>query len=80
MNPFVLVNLPSQDVRESQIHRDALLAQPTEFFLTHYGIQPDAMEKLYLVEDMVQKLGTSQIFSRTMSTSSGCGIWRRSFN
>jgi hypothetical protein len=60
MSPFTSVQ---RDVRESQIHRDALLGQPAEFFLTHYGVQPDPMERLYLVEDMIQKLGTLQIFA-----------------
>ncbi|MDR3404310.1 MAG: hypothetical protein P4L99_17560 [Chthoniobacter sp.] len=60
MNRFTLKR---RDVREDQIYRDALLAQPPEFFLTHFGIAPDMMEKLRFVEKLIQKVGAPQIFT-----------------
>src|SRR5665213_2328592 len=60
MNRFTLQR---RDVREDQIYRDALLAQPPEFFLTHFGMVPDMMEKLRFVEKLIQKVGAPQVFA-----------------
>ena len=43
-----------RDVRESQVYRDMLLAQPEDFFLSYYGYIPDPVQKLFLVEQTIQ--------------------------
>lgn len=59
MNRFVLA---PRDVRENQIYRDALLAQPPEFFLSHFGIPPDPIEKLSFVEKLIQMTAAPHLF------------------
>lgn len=51
-----------RDVRENQIYRDTLLAQPPEFFLTHFGMAPNLMEKLRFVERLIQTVAAPQVF------------------
>jgi len=57
-----------RDVRENQIYRDALLAQPAEFFRANFGRVPDLIEKLGLVERLIQHVGAPQIFSNDIYT------------
>ena len=60
MTPFV--ERP-HDVRENQIYRDALLAQPPEFFRGYcQGRIPDLFERMYLVERLVQAAAAPQVF------------------
>jgi hypothetical protein len=60
MNAFVPVE---RDVRDYQLFREAFLAQPPEFFLTHYGVLPNGMEKLFLVERLLQSMSAQQVFA-----------------
>jgi len=57
-----------RDVRENQIYRDALLAQPAEFFLTHFGVVLDLMEKLRFVEKLIQKVNAPHVFANDVYT------------
>lgn len=51
------------DVRENQIYRDALLAQPPEFFRGYcQGRIPDLFERMFLVERLVQAAAAPQVF------------------
>jgi len=60
MRPFV--ERP-HDVRENQIYRDALLAQPPEFFRGYcQGRLPDIFERMCLVERLVQAAAAPQVF------------------
>lgn len=60
MQPFV--ERP-HDVRENQIYRDALLAQPPEFFRGYcQGRVPDLFERMHLVERLVQAAAAPQVF------------------
>ncbi|MEI9897687.1 MAG: hypothetical protein WDN28_28470 [Chthoniobacter sp.] len=59
MNRFIRTQ---RDVRENQIYRDALLAQPPEFFRTHFGVEPDLMEKLRFVEKLIQSVSAPHLF------------------
>jgi hypothetical protein len=65
MNRF---NRIERDVRENQIYRDALLAQPDEFFRTHYGVVPTLMERLRFVERLVQTTGAPQAYMNDIYT------------
>jgi len=57
-----LVEMP-HDVRENQIYRDALLAQPPEFFKGYcQGRIPDLFERMFLVERLVQAAAAPQVF------------------
>jgi hypothetical protein len=51
MTPFERIQ---PDVRENQIFRETLLAQPAEFFRIYLGTVPDLMEKAILVEKLIQ--------------------------
>jgi hypothetical protein len=51
MTPFVEVE---RDVRENQIYRKTLLAQPPEFFEKYYGYRPNPAQKIFLVEKTIQ--------------------------
>jgi hypothetical protein len=51
-----------RDVRENQIYRDALLAQPPEFFRQHFGIEPNLLERIRFVERMIQTISAPAIF------------------
>jgi len=60
MPPFIE---KPHDVREDQIHRDALLAQPPEFFKGYcQGRTPDIFERMHLVERLVQTMAAPQVF------------------
>lgn len=51
------------DVRENQIYRDALLAQPPEFFRGYCeGRLPDLFERMHLVERLVQATIAPRVF------------------
>jgi hypothetical protein len=52
------------DVRHNQIYRDTLLAQPAEFFTGYCnGRVPGVMEKIQLVEQIVQAVTAPQVFA-----------------
>lgn len=52
------------DVRENQMYRDALLAQPPEFFKGYcQGRIPDIFERVHLVERLVQTMAAPQVFT-----------------
>lgn len=51
MNPLVEI---ARDVRENQVYRKILLEQPEEFYRRYFGGVPDAMTKLFLVEQTIQ--------------------------
>lgn len=59
MTPFVEME---RDVRENQIYRKTLLAQPPEFFQRYYGYIPSPVEKIYLVEKTVQASMAPRVF------------------
>ncbi len=60
MSPFVEI---PHDVRENQIYRDALLAQPPEFFQGYcQGRTPDLLERMVLVERLIQAAAAPQVF------------------
>jgi hypothetical protein len=60
MTPFVET---PHDVRENQMYRDALLAQPPEFFRGYcQGRVPDLLERMHLVERLVQATVAPQVF------------------
>ena len=65
MNPFTRIE---RDVRENQIYRDALLAQPQEFFLQHFGIVPTMIERLRFVEKLIQSTGAPYVFMNDLYT------------
>jgi hypothetical protein len=51
------------DVREDQMYRDTLLAQPPEFFKGYcQGRIPDVFERMFLVERLVQAAAAPQVF------------------
>lgn len=60
MTPFVKV---ARDATESLIHREVLLAQPPEFFCGFFGGRvPTIYEKLFFVEQAVQRMTSLQIY------------------
>jgi hypothetical protein len=60
MTPFVAM---PHDVRENQIYRETLLAQPPEFFKGYcQGRIPDIFERMILVERLVQAAAAPQVF------------------
>ena len=65
MNRFTRIE---RDVRENQMYRDALLAQPQEFFRDHFGIVPTLMEKLRFVEKLIQQTGAPHVFMNDLYT------------
>ncbi|EDY19938.1 hypothetical protein CfE428DRAFT_2527 [Chthoniobacter flavus Ellin428] len=65
MNPFTRIQ---RDVRENQIYRDALLAQPQEFFLQHFGVVPNILERLRFVEKLIQSTGAPHAFMNDLYT------------
>lgn len=65
MNPFTRIE---RDVRENQIYRDALLSQPQEFFLQHFGIVPNMIERLRFVEKLIQSTGAPHVFMNDLYT------------
>lgn len=60
MNPLIEL---SRDVRENQVYRKTLLAQPPEFFERYYGFMPNPMQKLYLVEKTIQATMAPRVFA-----------------
>ena len=51
------------DVRDNQIYRDTLLAQPPEFFKPYCGgREPNLIQKMNLVECMIQASAAPQVF------------------
>jgi hypothetical protein len=59
MNAFQRV---PPDARENQIYRDALLAQPPEFFRTYFGAEPDITQRLFLVEKLIHTLAAPKVY------------------
>jgi hypothetical protein len=52
------------DVRQDQIYREKLLAKPTDFFRAYCGGQvPDLMQKIHLVEQIIQASAAPQVFT-----------------
>jgi len=60
MNAFAQV---PRDVRRDQTYRDALLAQPPEYFRVYFGSVPDQMQKVYFVEELIQLLASPKTFA-----------------
>lgn len=60
MNRFTRLQ---RDVREDQMYRDALLARPPEFFRTYFGVEPDMMQKLRFVEQVIQNVSSACVFA-----------------
>ena len=59
MNAFERIQ---PDVRENQIYRDTLLAQPPEFFRNYFGTVPNMMEKLFLVEKLIHTVAAPAVY------------------
>jgi len=59
MSPFMEME---RDVRENQIYRKTLLAQPAEFFEKYYGFVPNPIEKMHLVEKTIQATMAPRVF------------------
>jgi hypothetical protein len=59
MNSFVSV---PPDVRENQIYRDTLLAQPDEFFVRYLGYVPGMLERAHVVERLIQLFGAPRMY------------------
>lgn len=51
-----------RDVRENQVYRDILLAQPEDFYQRYFGYVPDPVQKLFLVEQTIQSTMAPQVF------------------
>jgi len=60
MTPLIEIE---HDVRESQMYRKALLAQPPEFFQRIHGFIPNMIQKIYLVEQTIQSTMSSRTFA-----------------
>ncbi len=50
-------------MRENQIYRKTMLAQPPAFFKRYYGFVPDLMQKLYLIEKTIQESNALRVFA-----------------
>jgi len=59
MNRFKQI---AADVRENQIYRDTLLAQPGEFFRAYCGHIPTLTERIHLVEHLIQLSASPEIY------------------
>jgi len=59
MNTFTPL---ARNVQRDQIYRDALLAQPAEYFRQYFGKVPGEMERVYFVEKMIQSLAAPYIY------------------
>jgi hypothetical protein len=59
MNPLTPL---ARDVRRDQLYRDALLAQPLDYFQVYFGKVPDQMERIQFVEGLVQVLAAPNVF------------------
>lgn len=51
-----------RDVRENQVYRDILLAQPEDFYRRYFGYVPDPVQRLFLVEQTIQATMAPQVF------------------
>ena len=51
------------NVQETQIFRDALLAQPPEFFQAYFGFVPDMLQKIFLVEKLIGSMAAPKMFT-----------------
>jgi hypothetical protein len=60
MTPFERI---PPDARENQLFRETLLAQPPEFFRAYFGYLPDMMQKLFLVEKLIHRLGAPVVYA-----------------
>ena len=49
-------------MQETQIFRDALLAQPPEFFQAYFGFVPDMLQKIFLVEKLLGSMSAPKIY------------------
>jgi len=59
MTPFERVQ---PDVRENQLFRDTLLAQPPEFFSVYFGFVPDITQKMFLVEKLIHTISAPLVY------------------
>jgi hypothetical protein len=50
------------NVQEAQVFRDALLAQPPEFFQIYFGFVPDTLQKIFLVEKLVSSMAAPKMY------------------
>ncbi len=57
-----------RDVRENQIYREVLLAQPAEFFRDYFGIVPDLTERLRFVEKLIHTMAAPQTYANDIYT------------
>jgi hypothetical protein len=60
MNAFVPI---PRDSRKDQLYRETLLAQPLEYFRIYFGRVPNPLEKLQLIEELVQSVGSSRTYA-----------------
>jgi hypothetical protein len=51
-----------RDVRENQVYRDMLLAQPEDFYRSYFGYVPNPVQKLFLVEQTIQATMAPLVF------------------
>jgi len=59
MTPFERIQ---PDVRENQIYRDTLLAQPPEYFRTYFGYVPNLSQKMFMVEKLIQTVSAPLVY------------------
>jgi hypothetical protein len=57
-----LIPLP-RDVCRDQLYRDALLAQPLDYFRVYFGRVPEQMERIFFVEELIQVLAAPNVFA-----------------
>ncbi len=50
------------NAQETQIFRDALLAQPPEFFRAYFGFVPDMLQKIFLVEKLLGSMAAPKMY------------------
>jgi len=60
MTPFERVQ---PDVRDDQLFRDTLLAQPPEFFGVYFGFVPNVMQKVFLVEKLIHTISAPLVYA-----------------
>ena len=60
MNAFVPI---PRDVRKDQLYRETLLAQPAEYFRIYFGCVPDPVQRLQVIEELVQSVGSSRTYA-----------------
>ncbi|HEY3897541.1 MAG TPA: hypothetical protein VGM54_02955 [Chthoniobacter sp.] len=59
MTPFQRVQ---PNVQEAQMFREALLAQPPEFFQAYFGFVPDLLQKIFLVEKLIGSMAAPKMY------------------